>query len=258
MILVDTHAHLDDARFEGQLADILSRAQEAQVRAIITVGADLDSSRAAVALAEQYPQVYAAVGIHPHEAARVVDNDLRELTRLGEHPKVVAIGETGLDFYRNLSPRDSQQDVFVAQLRLAMDMGKPVVIHDRDAHAETLAILKELAQDWRGVLHCFSAGYEMAIEALELGFDLSFAGPVTFQNARELHALVPRLPLERLLIETDCPWLAPHPHRGKRNEPAYVRLVAAKIAALHKVPLQRVAAITTANAEQLFGLPRMV
>lgn len=258
MILVDTHAHLDDPRFEGDLDDVISRALHAQVQAIITVGADLDSSRAAIALAEQYPQVYAVVGIHPHEAARVVDDDLKELSRLGEHPKVVAIGETGLDFYRNLSPRNSQQDVFVAQLRLALDKGKPVVIHDRDAHAETLAILKELAQHWRGVLHCFSGGYEMAIEALELGFDLSFAGPVTFQNARKLHALLPRLPLERLLVETDCPWLAPHPHRGKRNEPAYVRLVAAKIAQLHDVPLEHVAAITTANAEQLFGLPRMV
>ncbi len=257
MILVDTHAHLDDARFEGELDDIISRALQAQVQAIITVGADLVSSRTAVALAEQYRQVYAAVGIHPHEAARVVEDDLKELARLSEHPKVVAIGETGLDFYRNLSPRDSQQDVFVAQLRLALDKGKPVVIHDRDAHAETLATVKRLAQDWRGVLHCFSGDYEMANEALELGFDLSFAGPVTFQNARRLQALVPRLPLERLLIETDCPWLAPHPHRGKRNEPAYVRLVAAKFAELHDVPLEHVAAITTANAEQLFGLARM-
>jgi TatD DNase family protein len=258
VILVDTHAHLDDARFEADLDHVISRALHAQVQAIITIGADLDSSRAAIALAEQYPQIYAAVGIHPHEAARVTDDDLKELARLSEHPKVVAIGEIGLDFYRNLSPRDSQRDVFTAQLRLAMDKGKPVVIHDRDAHAETLAILTELAQDWRGVLHCFSGGYEMAIEALELGFDLSFAGPVTFKNARNLHALVPRLPLERLLIETDCPWLAPHPHRGKRNEPAHVGLVAAKIAELHSVPLEHVAAITTTNAEQLFGLSRMV
>lgn len=258
MILVDTHAHLDDARLEHDLDDVISRALQAQVKAIITVGADLDSSRAAVDLCERYPQVYAAVGIHPHDAARVVDDDLKELARLGEHPKVVAIGETGLDYYRDLSPRDSQRDVFVAQLRLAIDMGKPVVIHDRDAHVETLAILKSLAQDWRGVLHCFSGGYEMAMEALELGLDLSFAGPVTFHNARKLHALVPRLPLERLLVETDCPWLAPHPHRGKRNEPAYVRLVAAKIAELHDLRLEHVAAITTANAERLFGLPSMV
>ncbi len=257
-MLVDTHAHLDDARFDGDLENVISRSLHAQVQMIITVGADMASSRAAVALAEQYPQVYAAVGIHPHEAARVVAEDLKELARLSEHPKVVAVGETGLDFYRNLSPRDSQQDVFVAQLRLSRDKGKPLVIHDRDAHAETLATVKGLAQDWRGVLHCFSGDYEMAMEALDLGFDLSFAGPVTFQNARKLHALVPRLPLERLHVETDCPWLAPHPHRGKRNEPAYVRLVAAKIAELHSVPFEHVAAVTTANAERLFGLTRMV
>ncbi len=255
MILVDTHAHLDSARYKDDLEEVISRAQAADVQAIITVGADVDSSRRAVALAQQHPLIYATVGIHPHEAAHVGAHDLSALKQLSRHPKVLAIGETGLDFYRNLSPRHSQREVFVAQLELAMEINKPVVIHDRDAHAEVLATLKATAPLWKGAMHCFSGDDEMAAQAMEMGLYLSFAGPVTFQNARRLHVMVPQLPLERMLIETDCPYLAPHPHRGRRNEPAYVRLVATKIAELKGLPLEQVAQATTANARNLFGLP---
>ncbi len=253
-MLVDTHAHLDSARFKDDREEVISRSLAAGVHAIVTVGVDLDSSRQAVALAQQYPCVYAAVGIHPHEAASVQHDDLAELARLSEQQAVVAIGEIGLDFYRMLSPADSQREIFVAQLELARQMDKPVIIHDREAHAETMSTLRDKAQGLAGALHCFSGDWDMAMQAIEMGFCISLAGPVTFHNARRLQELVRELPLDCMLIETDCPYLAPHPHRGQRNEPAYVRLVADKIAALKKVPLERVAEITTANASRLFRL----
>ena len=257
MILVDTHAHLDSAQFVGDLKELVSRARAADVSTIITVGTDLDSSRTAVALAEEHPGIFAAVGIHPHEAAHAGDKELAQLALLSKHPKVVAIGETGLDFYRNLSPPDRQRQVFLAQLELAREVDKPVVIHDRDAHVQVLAILKERGAGWRGVLHCFSGDYPMAMEAMEMGFHISIAGPVTFQNAQRLQALVRELPADRLLLETDCPYLAPHPHRGQRNEPAHVRLVAAKIADLKGLSLAKLAETTSDNARQLFGLPSL-
>lgn len=254
-MLVDTHAHLDSARFKDDREEVISRSLAAGVHAIVTVGVDLDSSRQAVALAQQYPCVYAAIGIHPHEAAPVQPDDLAGLARLSEQQVVVAIGEIGLDFYRMLSPADRQREVFVAQLELARQMDKPVIIHDREAHAETMSILRDKAQGLAGVLHCFSGDWDMAMQAVEMGFCISLAGPVTFHNARRLQELVRESPLDCMLIETDCPYLAPHPHRGQRNEPAYVRLVADKIAALKKAPLERVAEVTTANASRLFGLP---
>ena len=253
MFLTDTHAHLDFPQFDGDREEVIARALAAGVGSIINVGADLASSRRAVALAEAHPQIYAAVGVHPHDAKTLTDEVLKELRELAQHPKVIAIGEIGLDFYRDLSPRDEQQRAFERQLALASELGKPVIIHDRQAHAEVLAILRR----WpglRGVLHCFSGDLDMAHEAIEMGFYISVGGPVTFKNARRLPEIVRQLPLERLLVETDCPYLAPHPYRGKRNEPAYVRLVAQKVAELKGVPLERVARVTTANARQLFGL----
>ena len=180
---------------------------------------------------------------------------MERLLQYARDDRVVAIGETGLDFYRNLSPHDRQQEAFIAQLEVARQVNKPVIIHDRDAHAETMTILRDKGRNWRGVLHCFSGDREMALEAMRMGFYISFAGPVTFQNAHRLQELARELPLERMLIETDCPYLAPHPHRGQRNEPAHVRWVAARIAALRELPVERVAEVTTENARQLFGLP---
>ncbi|MBM4429347.1 MAG: TatD family deoxyribonuclease [Chloroflexi bacterium] len=254
-MLVDTHAHLDAQAFEGDRKEVITRALTAGVNAIITVGADMESSRAAVALARQHRCVYATVGVHPHDAAQVQKEDLAELERLCADPQVVAVGEIGLDFYRNLSPAQVQKQVFLTQLELARQLNKPVVVHDRDAHAETMAILQDRALGCGGVLHCFSGDRQMAKQAIRMGFYLSFAGPITFENALKLQELAREIPLEHILVETDCPYLAPHPHRGKRNEPAYVRMVAAKIAALKEIPLERVAEATTANAERLFGLP---
>jgi TatD DNase family protein len=257
VILVDTHAHLDDRQFSNDRAETIERSFAADVGCIITVGTNLDSSRAASDLAHQYGSVYAAVGVHPHDATKVQPDTLAKLMQCAHDERVVAIGEIGLDFYRNLSPRDVQRETFVAQLDLARQVDKPVIIHDRDAHAETMAILRENGPNWRGVLHCFSGDREMALEAIQMGLYISFAGPVTFQNAHRLQKLARELPLERIVIETDCPYLAPQPHRGQRNEPAYVRWVAAKIAALRALPLEKVAQATTENAKRLFGLPSL-
>ncbi len=254
MILVDTHAHLDDRQFDQDREDTIKRSSAAGVRCIVTIGTDLDSSRAAVALAQQHTCIYAAVGVHPHDAARVGPDTMQTLLGYARGDRVVAIGETGLDFYRNLSPHDRQKEVFAAHLELSRSIDKPVVIHDRDAHVETMAVLREHGWKWPGVLHCFSGDREMALEAIRMGFYISFGGPVTFPNAHRLQELARELPLERMLVETDCPYLSPQPRRGQRNEPANVRWVAAKIATLREISLEQVAEITTENARRLFGL----
>lgn len=262
MTLIDTHAHLDFRQFDPDRQAVVERARAAGVAAIVNVGADLDSSRRAVQLAGEYGMVYAAVGMHPHDAKQLDGAVLAELRELARQPKVVAVGEIGLDFYRDRSPRDMQRRAFRAQLAWAAKLGKPVVIHDRDAHDEIMEILT----DWTaglatsplasrvGVLHTFSGDLSMAERAMALGFYISISGPVTYKNARQLPEIVSALPLDRLLVETDCPFLTPHPHRGKRNEPAYVRLVAERIAALRGIPFDDLAEATTANAKRLFDL----
>ncbi len=261
MTLIDTHAHLDFSKFDADREAVVERARAAGVAAIVNVGTDLSSSQRAVRLAEQYGDVYAAVGMHPHDAKALDGATLAELRELAQHPKVVAVGEIGLDFYRDLSPRDVQRRAFQAQLAWAAKLGKPVVIHDRDAHDEILEVLSDWAAGQRhsslagrlGVLHTFSGDLTMAEQAMDLGFYLSISGPVTYKNARQLPGIVRALPIDRLLVETDCPFLAPHPHRGKRNEPAYVRLVAERIAELKGMSLDALARATTANAQHLFG-----
>lgn len=256
MTLIDSHAHLDAPQFEADLEQVLQRAAADGVAAIVTVGGDLASSHAAVALARRHPQLSAAVGIHPHEAAGVGADQLQEIAALSTLPEVVAMGEMGLDFYRNLSEPADQRRVFAAQLDLARQVGKPIIIHDRDAHAEVIKVLRSIAPQWQGVLHCFSGDLDIARQALEMGFHISFAGNLTFRNATQLRALVQDLPLKRLLVETDCPYLAPHPFRGKRNEPAHVTAVAQAMADLLRLPVEEVGAATTANAFDLFRLPQ--
>lgn len=257
-MLIDTHAHLDFPHFDADREAVLERAEAAGVTAILNVGADLESSRRAVALAEKHDRIYAAVGVHPHDAQKLDGAALAELRALARHPKVVAIGEIGLDFYRDLSPRDVQRRAFQAQLAWAARLGKPVIIHDREAHDEVLAILADwVAEDPEhrcGVFHCFSGDLAMARQVVALGFYLGVDGPVTYHNARKLPEIVTWLPLDRLLVETDCPYLTPHPHRGRRNEPAYVRLVAERIAELREMPVEKLAEATTTNARRLFGL----
>jgi TatD DNase family protein len=255
--VVDTHAHLDFGQFDADRQDVLARAKQAGVEWIINPGADLESSRRAAELAESSESVYAAVGIHPHYALTCTEECLALLRRLAVGPKVVAIGEIGLDYYRDLSPREQQRQAFRRQLRLAEELDLPVILHDRDAHDDILCILKErqnAAGQLSGVFHAFSGDFAAAKAALDLGFFIALGGPVTFQNARKLADLVPRLPLDRLLVETDSPYLAPAPHRGQRNEPAYVRLVVNRLAELTGYTVRKIESQTTLNAAALFRL----
>lgn len=254
-MLIDTHAHLIDKSYNKDLESVLKRAREAGVEAIINVGYTLSLARKAVALAEVYAPLYATVGIHPHDAAGVPENYLEILQELAKKPKVVALGEMGLDFYRNLSPPRIQEKIFRNQLSLAKELRLPVVVHDRDAHQKVLQILKEeKAGDPGGVLHCFSGDLRMARECFELGFHISVAGPVTYNKASTLQEVVATCPRDRLLLETDCPYLTPHPYRGKRNEPAHVALVCRQVAALRAETFEEVANYTAENAKKLFKL----
>ncbi len=257
-MLIDAHCHLDDDALAPDLDAVIERAQDAGVRAIITAGADVASSRAAVALAERYEIIYAVVGIHPHHAETFDDDTFEAIGELAARRKVVGIGEIGLDFhYADGAPRELQEKIFRAQLDLAAELGKPVVIHDRDAHAAVMNILRRSVQlnaptKPRGILHCFSGDLAMAREAIDLGYLISFAGSVTFKNAPRLRALAAELPLESVVVETDAPYLSPL--RGKRNEPANVVRVAAKIAELKKIDTALVARTTTNNCKVIFGL----
>jgi TatD DNase family protein len=254
MPLIDSHAHLDFPQFDLDREAAIARAQEAGVGAIVNIGTNLASSRASVALAERYDFIYAAVGIHPHDAETANQDALHELRNLAHHPKVVAIGEIGLDYYRDYSPRPTQRRAFRDQLALASALGLPVVIHSRDAHDEVLGTL----QDWDGggVLHTYAGWPERLDDVLGMGFLIGISGPVTFRKAQRLQAVARAVPLDRLLVETDCPYLSPEPHRGRRNEPAYVKHVAEAIADIRDVSPEQIASATTQNTRCLFGLLR--
>ena len=252
MRLIDSHAHLDFPQFDDDREAVIERAREAGLVAVLNVGTDLASSRAAVALAEIYDFIYAAVGIHPHDAETATAAALDELRTLARHPKVVAVGEIGLDYYRDLSPRPVQRRALADQLALATELGLPVVIHSREAHDDVLAALREW--EGTGVLHSYSAGPERLDEVMGLGFYVSISGPVTFPKSNRLRQAAAAVPLERLLVETDCPYLTPVPHRGRQNEPAYVRYVAQAVASARGMPIETVAEATSDNACRLFGL----
>ena len=237
MNLVDTHAHLD--LLKEDVGKALGTAAQAGVTEVITIGINLESSHKAVELAHRYPQVYATVGIHPHDASLLDDAALKELRTLAGDPRVVGIGETGLDFYRNLSPPQDQKRAFRTLVELARELDLPVVVHDREAHADTMSILEEYAPfDGRLIMHCFSGDLAMAQAVIDMGAYISVAGPVTFLNARKLPEIVKETPLDKLLLETDCPFLSPHPYRGKPNSPWRVRVIAEKVAELKGIPLE--------------------
>ena len=254
-MLIDSHAHIDDARFDADRDSVLERAAAADVELIMNIGADMSSSARSVALAEQYPQIYATVGMHPHDAKEMQEQDYKQLLRWAEHPKVVAIGEIGLDYHYDLSPRPVQKEVFLRQLDIARQTGKPFVIHEREAHADTFEIIRTAAKGLAGVFHCFSGSIETAREYLKLGFYISVAGPVTFPKSAKTKEVAQFVPLDRLLIETDSPYLTPQAFRGRRNEPAHVRLVAEEIAALRNLSLTELALATSENARRLFKIP---
>ncbi|MBT9176304.1 MAG: putative metal-dependent hydrolase YcfH [Firmicutes bacterium] len=255
MLLVDTHAHLNDPAFTADLPEVLARATKAGVRKIVVVGHNMATSRQAVALALQSDDCYATVGVHPHDAPEVVEETLAGLASLLGQTRVVALGEIGLDYHWNTWPKEVAQRAFRAQIALAKSLDKPFVVHNRDAHADVLALLKEQAPYHHGfVMHCFSGSLEVARECMRLGGYISVAGPVTFKSAHRLHDVAKQVPLERLLIETDCPYLAPDPHRGQRNEPAFLVSIARAIAFRRGLDVTRVAEVTCANAQRLFGL----
>ena len=251
-MLIDSHAHIQLDNFDADRGVVLDRAQEAGVHAIMVIGFDLETSRGAIALAEEHDQIYATVGMHPHDAKDLDDETVRIFRNFAAHPKVVALGEMGLDYYRDLSPRPIQKAAFERQLDLAEELDLPIVIHNREAYYDILPILQARRGRVRGVMHCFSGDVKIMLQSLALGFYIGIGGPVTYRKSNALREVARKVPADALLVETDCPWLAPQFRRGKRNEPAYVRATAEKIAELRGISLEEIGEITTQNFEGLF------
>jgi TatD DNase family protein len=254
-MLFDTHVHLNADQFNEDRDVVIKRAEEAGVKYMVVVGFDRKTIPLAIEIAESYENIYAAVGWHPVDAIDMTEDDLRWIEELSQHPKVVAIGEMGLDYHWDKSPHDVQKEVFRKQIALAKRVKLPIIIHNREATEDIVAILKEEdAKEVGGIMHCFSSTPEIAQECLDMNFYISLGGPVTFKNAKEPKEVAKVVPINRLLIETDCPFLAPHPYRGKRNEPSYVKLIAEKVAELKEITLEELATKTTANAKELFRI----
>ncbi|MBN2104433.1 TatD family hydrolase [bacterium] len=254
MHTIDTHVHLDQDLFNEDLDEVIKRARNAGVSRMITVGTDLKSSRDSVTIADRFPEVWAAVGVHPHEAARTCGSDLSEVEKLISHPKVVAIGEIGLDYYYHYSPPDVQQFLFSQQLKIARRFDLPIIIHVREAMEDAIKVIDSSGSaPWSGVFHCFSGTSEEVPKVLERGFHLSFTGVVTFKNYKNTDA-VRAVPINRLLLETDAPYMTPVPHRGKRNEPSYILYTAHMIADILGVSFETLMVSSYKNALTLFGL----
>ena len=254
-MLIDSHAHIQGKEYAGEAEAVITRARDAGVETIIAVGGagDMSSNTEAIALAVKFANVFATVGMHPHDAKDVGADELKTLRELASQPKVVAVGETGLDYYYSHSPHDTQQRVFAHFIHMARETQLPIVVHERDAALQAADLLRaEGGGELRGVIHCFTGNYEAACAYLDLGFYLSFTGIITFKNAEALREVVRKVPLESLFVETDSPYLTPVPHRGKRNEPAYVRFVAETIAKVKDVDLAEVEQVTSANVKKLF------
>lgn len=252
-MLFDTHAHYYDRAFDADRDQVLSALPGSGVGLVLCPGCDLPTSREAIALAERYPHVYAAAGVHPEDALNLPENWLTELERLTRHPKVKAIGEIGLDYYWKEVPRDLQKEVFRAQLTLATQLNLPVIVHDREAHGDCLSIVQDFPQV-RGVFHCYSGSAEDAKQLIKWGWHLSFTGTITFKNARKAPEVIQAVPLERLMVETDAPYMAPTPYRGKRCDSRYVYRMAETIAEIKGLPVEEVVRITTENGKRLFAI----
>ncbi|MFC1977725.1 TatD family hydrolase [Chloroflexota bacterium] len=259
--IIDTHAHLDMSAFDKDRSEVIARALDAGINTIITVGTSLDSSKKAVELAEEFPEVFATVGLHPHDAATVERADITNLEAIANHPRVIAIGEIGLDFYRDYSPRGAQLQALKWQLELAAKLELPVIIHCRQAEKDMLSILREWTSQYgdfqgqcRGVIHCFSSDSDTAEQYLDMGFYLSVGAYIGYPTSRNSHDVIRNIPADRLLIETDCPFLPPQSHRGKRNEPAYLTLTVQVLAEIREESPRDVARKTTRNARRLFRL----
>lgn len=254
-MLFDTHAHLNVEAFDEDREEVIQRARAQGVSRIVNIGFNRETIPSSMALAEKYDFIYSAVGWHPQDAIDMKEGDLEWIESLCAHPKVVAIGEIGLDYYWDTSPKDVQQRVFREQIRLARRLKLPIIIHNRDAHQDVVTILKEeKAAEVGGIMHCFSGSWEIAKACLDMNFYISFGGPVTFKNARQPKEVLAKVPLDRLLIETDCPYLTPHPYRGKRNESSYVRYVAEVAAEIKGMTCEELSKITSENAVSLFQI----
>ncbi|SEN82460.1 TatD DNase family protein [Mesobacillus persicus] len=254
-MLFDTHVHLNAEQFNDDLQEVIERAQAEGITKMVVVGFDRPTITKAIELCETYEFIFASVGWHPVDAIDMQPEDLEWLRELSAHPKVVAIGEMGLDYHWDKSPKEIQKEVFKQQIQLAKEVKLPIIIHNREATADIVEILRtEGADEVGGIMHCYSGSVEIAKECIDMNFYISLGGPVTFKNAKKPKEVAEAIPLERLLIETDCPYLAPHPYRGKRNEPAYVKLVAEQIAELKGISYEEVAKATTENAKKLFGI----
>ena len=252
IFFVETHTHLD--LIKRSVEEIVKEAAEKKVTKMVTIGIDLESSKIALEFASRFEGVYAAIGFHPHESKFLDEENLRELEKLAKNDKVVAVGETGLDYYWKRSPLSCQMEVFKKQINLARKLNLPLIIHDREAHQDTLKILAEEAKGLKILLHCFSGDLDMAKACIERGYYLGIGGVVTFNNAKKLRTIVEEVSLESLVLETDSPYLAPHPFRGKSNEPKYIPLIAEKIAEIKGVSVKEVAERTSANSKEIFGI----
>lgn len=255
--MFDTHAHLNAIQFEEDLEEVIQRALDEGISHIVVVGFDRPTIKGAMKLADTYDFIYAAVGWHPVDAIDMTQEDLEWIEELAAHPKVVALGEMGLDYHWDKSPEDVQKEVFRKQIQLAKKVKLPIIIHNRDATQDVVDILRsEGAEEVGGIMHCYSGSLEVAKQCMDMNFYISFGGPVTFKNAKKPKEVAKEIPIDRLLIETDCPYLSPHPYRGKRNEPSYVKYVAEAIADLREMPLEELISKTSDNARQLFGISR--
>ena len=253
-MFIDSHAHIQLDRFDSDRSVVIERAKNSQVSIILVVGFDISTSHLAVELADRYDHIYATVGLHPHDAKRFTPQTLREIALLAEHPKVVALGEMGLDYHRNLSPKSVQKRVFEEQLDLATQLDLPIVVHNRNAFDDILSILENHSQLTGGVLHCFSENTKSMDRVIDVGFHIGIGGPVTYKKSQDLKQVVKVMPADSFLIETDCPWLAPQLRRGKRNEPAYITEIATKIAELRKVTIESVGQTSSQNFRKLFSI----
>ena len=254
-MLFDTHCHVNDSAYDADREAVFKRAAAAGVGFMLCPATDMETSARCIAMAKGRDNLYAAVGIHPEEAAKAKDGDLDQLRQwLREEKNVVAVGEVGLDYHWPEPSRDIQKKVFIDQVKLAVELDVPIIIHDREAHGDTLDILRQYGKGSRGVFHCYSGSLEMTDELLRMGFYFGFDGPLTYPNSKRAKRVASHLPLERMLIETDCPYLTPQAHRGERNEPAYVRFVAEELASLRGLSVEEIERVTTENAKRLFDV----
>jgi len=256
--MIDSHSHIYTKPYRDDRDEVIGRAREAGIRHLLQVGCNLEDSKLAIELAEQVPGIFASVGVHPHDADTWSDTIAAEFRQMTDHPKVVAYGEIGLDFYYDNSPRDLQIQAFEKQMQLVQDLNDqlPVVIHSRDAEPETLEVLKNFPIERGGHVHCYTGTLETAKQILDLGYHIGFTGVITFKNAQDLREVVKMVPMDRMLIETDSPYLTPIPHRGKRNEPAFVQFVAEAIASIKAIRIEEVLEITDQNFYEVYGQPK--